>query len=118
LLKKEAEVQSAVNALQTRKVDLKRQVVQIKTRAKTATTTLGVNELLAGVDLTGKSRNVERAFEIVEDLEAKSGAMAEIAAVASAKQDMDAQLESLTHPQTDVNAEAARLMAKFAKTGG
>lgn len=114
LCKKEAEVQNAVNALQKRKAQLKEQRVQIKTRAKTAVTTLGVNELLAGVDLSGNNKDVTRAFEIVDDLEAKSGAMAEIAKTATAKQRMDEELEALAHPQTSVDTEAAELLAKFA----
>ena len=114
LMAKESEVQNAVDALNKRKAMLKRQKVEIKTRAKTAVTTLGVNELLAGVDLSGKSKDVERAFEIVEDLEAKSGAMAEIAEKVTAAQKMEEELESLSMPpQTDIEAETAALMAKY-----
>ncbi len=113
LLGKEAEVQKAVNALNTRKVTLKRQKIEVKTRAKTAKTTLSVNELLAGIDLTGRSKDVERAYELVEAVEAKSGAMAEIAETVIVEQRMDEELERLSTPQVDIDAEVQVLMAQF-----
>lgn len=115
LRSKEAEVQNAVNALNSRKATLKKQKVEVKTRAKTAKTTLGVNELLAGVDLTGRSNDVERAYELVEEVEAKSGAMAEIANTVTTQQRMDEELEKLSTPQSDIDAEVEALMAKFQK---
>jgi phage shock protein A len=116
LVAKETEVQSAVTALNTRKAQMARTKTEIKTRAKTAKVTLGVNELLAGVDLTGRQADVDRAFEIVEELEAKSGAMAEIAEVAKADQRLEAELEALSSPLVDEAAEVEALMKKFKKT--
>lgn len=115
LLGKEAEVQKAVTALETRKASLKRQKVEVKTRAKTAKTTLNVNQLLAGVDLTGNNKDIERAYELVEEVEAKSGAMAEIADTVTAHQRIDEELESLSKPKANIDAEVESLMAKFAK---
>lgn len=116
LLGKEDEIAKAVEALNKRKADLKAKKVQIKTRAKTAKTVLSTNELLAGVDLTGNSKDVERAFEIVEEVEAKAGAMGEIAGSIIEKQKVEEELEALSRPQTDPAAEVEALMAKYAST--
>ena len=116
LVGKEQEVQNAVTALTARKAQLRQQVVEIKTRAKTATVTLSVNELLAGVDLSGRSSDVDRAFEILAEIEGKSGAMAEIAESTMSSQRIDQELEALTRPQVKVEDELAQLMGKFNQT--
>ncbi len=113
---KEAEVLQAVRQFEAYTENLKRTRVELVTRAQTATTVLEINELKAGLDLTGttRSQDMQRATELVEQLEAKAGAVSEFAEGTTTEQNMTAELERLAAPpQTDVNAEVEALMAKF-----
>ena len=113
---REQQVNDAVVALQTRKAELKRQKVDVKTRASTAKVAMGVNQLLAGVDLDGHSKDVDRAMEIVSDLEARANATGEVAATATKRQRLDADLEALADSTPSVTDQADALMAKYTPT--
>lgn len=116
LVGKEQKVDESVATLQNLKAKYLVKRAEIKTRGLTATTTMSVDELLAGVDLSGNDGDMKKAEELVAELEAKAGAMAEIADHLKAEQRVEDELEALGQPQTpDIQAQTAELMTKYAK---
>lgn len=111
---RERKVEEARVTLETRKGKLKRQKADVRSRARVAKVSIGVNELLAGVDLGGKSKDVERALELVADLESRANAMQDVAKTATRDERIEEELAALSSPTVSVKDQADDLMARYA----
>lgn len=109
---KEEEVAGAVSTFTQQLSALGDQKAQIQSRYEAAQTSLDVQTMLAGVDFSGHQGDVERAFKIVEGLEDKAGAMAEVAGDAGA-QSLEDQIKALSTTDDALNGQADALLARY-----
>lgn len=106
----ETKIEESVTVLESKKADLRAKRAEVERRATTARVVLSTSQLMADVDLDSGGAHVAAAEEMVAQLEARAGAMEEMAEVARADEKLEEELAALSRP--DVEAELAALMAK------